>query len=278
MSNDCLKWLPVGTGPAARSIAVRQRPGGAPGLFWLGGLKSDMLGTKARALDGFAERQGRSLTRFDYSGHGESGGSFTDGTIGRWLEESLAVFDAFCPAPQVVIGSSMGGWLALLLVCELARRRDRLAGDPRIKSTGGREGRGPDPDATPVCGLVLIAPAVDFTEELMWRRFSAEIRQEIEQKGFWARPSAYGEEPYPISRDLIEEGRQHLLLGGMIETGCPVRILQGVQDPDVPWQHAVELTSRFAQDDVVLTLVKDGDHRLSRPEDIERLLAAVAEF
>jgi pimeloyl-ACP methyl ester carboxylesterase len=129
-----------------------------------------------------------------------------------------------------------------------------------------------------VAGLVLIAPAVDFTEELMWRNFPPEVKREIEEKGAWMRPSQYSEQPYPITRGLIEEGRRHLLLGGMIETGCPVRILQGVQDPDVPWQHAVDLTARFARDDVVLTLVKDGDHRLSRPEDIERLIAAVAEF
>jgi pimeloyl-ACP methyl ester carboxylesterase len=127
-------------------------------------------------------------------------------------------------------------------------------------------------------GLVLIAPAVDFTEELMWKRFPAEAQRQIEEAGAWERPSAYSDEPYLITRGLIEDGRRHLLLESMIETGCPVRILQGVQDPDVPWQHAVDLTARFAQDDVVLTLVKDGDHRLSRPEDIERLLAAVAEF
>ena len=126
--------------------------------------------------------------------------------------------------------------------------------------------------------MVLIAPAVDFTEELMWKRFPPEVRREIEETGAWSRPSQYSAEPYLITRGLIEEGRHHLLLDGMIETGCPVRILQGVQDPDVPWQHAVELVSRFARDDVVLTMIKDGDHRLSRPEDIERLIAAVAEF
>jgi pimeloyl-ACP methyl ester carboxylesterase len=129
-----------------------------------------------------------------------------------------------------------------------------------------------------LASLVLIAPAVDLTEELMWKRFPPEIKREIEQTGAWSRPSQYSDQPYLITRGLIEEGRSHLLLDNMIETGCPVRILQGVQDPDVPWQHAVELSSRFAQDDVVLTLVKDGDHRLSRPEDIERLIAAVAEF
>jgi pimeloyl-ACP methyl ester carboxylesterase len=217
-----------------------------------------MQGTKAQALDAWAQLKERALTRFDYSGHGESDGSFAAGTIGRWLEESLAVFDACCGGPQVVIGSSMGGWLALLLARELGRRAPPAAGSLKA--------------------LVLLAPAVDFTQALMWERFSPEIRRQIEAEGAWQRPSQYGEEPYPITRDLIEEGRRHLLLGGMIETGCPVRILQGVADPDVPWQHAVDLTARLAQDDVVLTLVKDGDHRLSRPEDIERLLAAVAEF
>jgi pimeloyl-ACP methyl ester carboxylesterase len=258
MSNDCLKSLPVGTGQATRLIAVRRRPGGAPGLFWLGGFKSDMGGTKAQALDAWAQAQGRALTRFDYSGHGESGGSFLDGTIGRWLEESLAVFEACCGGPQVVIGSSMGGWMALLLARELARRTP--------------------PAAARIAAVVLIAPAVDFTEALMWSRFSPEIQRQIQEQGAWERPSRYGEEPYPITRGLIEEARRHLLLDGLIETGCPVRILQGVHDPDVPWQHAVDLTARLAQDDIVLTLVKDGDHRLSRPEDVERMLAAVAEF
>ena len=257
MPDLCLKFLSVGTGITARGIAVRAREGSPPGLFWLGGFKSDMKGTKAQALDQWARDHGRAMTRFDYSGHGESEGNFTDGTIGRWLEESLAVFDACCRGPQVMIGSSMGGWLALMLARELARR---VQTDPGLAS------------------LVLIAPAVDFTEELMWKRFPPEIKREIEQTGGWARPSQYSDQPYLITRSLIEEGRSHLLLDNMIETGCPVRILQGVQDPDVPWQHAVELSSRFAQDDVLLTLVKDGDHRLSRPEDIERLIAAVAEF
>ncbi len=257
MNECCLKTLDMGTGSAARRIAVRQREGTTPGLFWLGGFKSDMGGTKAVALDGWAAAQGRACLRFDYSGHGESGGEFSDGTIGRWLDESIAVFSAFATGPQVVIGSSMGGWLALLLMRALKRGATSKAF---------------------VAGLVLIAPAVDFTEELMWKKFSPEIRQQIEQTGAWRRPSQYSEQPYPITKTLIEEGRNHLLLGGLIEIGCPVRILQGVKDEDVPWQHAVELTSRLAHDDVVLTLVKDGDHRLSRPEDIERLIAVVLEF
>lgn len=257
-ADNGLKFLAVGEGAEKRAVAVRQQAGSAPGLFWLGGYKSDMQGTKAQALADWAGQKGRACVRFDYSGHGESGGGFTDGTIGRWLAETIAVFDACCRGPQVVIGSSMGGWLALLLARALRGRKEASAAN--------------------IAGLILVAPAVDFTEELMWKRFTPEIRRELAETGVWARPSQYSPEPYLVTRQLIEEGRSHLLLGGMIETGCPVRILQGVADPDVPWQHAVDLTARFAQDDVVLTLVKDGDHRLSRPEDIERMLAAVAEF
>jgi len=241
---------------AERTIAVRAREGKSPGLFWLGGFKSDMKGTKIQALDVWAAEQGRACVCFDYSGHGESGGDFKQGTIGQWLEESVAVYRKFALDPQVVVGSSMGGWLALLLARELRKLKD----------------------AAPIVGMVLIAPAVDFTEELMWKQFSPAIKQEICEKGFWLRPSQYGEEAYPITKSLIEDGRRHLLLGGLIEIGCPVHILQGVQDPDVPWRHAVELVSRFARDQIVLTLIKDGDHRLSRPEDIERLIAAVKEF
>jgi pimeloyl-ACP methyl ester carboxylesterase len=260
MNDFGAKFLAIGAGSAARRIAVRAQEGAAPGLLWLGGFNSDMRGTKAEALARWAGEQGRACVRFDYSGHGESDGALTDGTIGRWLEESIAVFDAFCRGPQIVIGSSMGGWLALLMLRELKQRAER--GQP----------------AAATAGLVLIAPAVDFTELLMWQKFPAKVRREIVEKGVWARPSAYSDQPYLITRRLIEEGRNHLLLGGMIEPGCPVRILQGVQDPDVPWSHAAELVSRIAREDVVLTLVKDGDHRLSRPEDIERLIAAVAEF
>ncbi len=260
MSELRLTSLTVESPPPKRTIAVRVREGkgsgSGPGLFWLGGFKSDMKGTKAEALDLWAAKEGRACLRFDYSGHGESGGDFREGTIGRWLEEAVAVYRHFAKGPQVVVGSSMGGWIALLLARRLASMKD----------------------VPPLAGMVLIAPAPDFTEALMWKKFPDSIKREIEEKGFWLRPSAYGEEPYPITKGLIEDGRKHLLLGGMIETGCPVHILQGVQDPDVPWQHAQELVARFARDDVVLTLIKDGDHRLSRPEDIERLIAAVKEF
>jgi pimeloyl-ACP methyl ester carboxylesterase len=258
-------FIEVGEGDSRRRIAVRARTGAAPGrtssapgLFWLGGFNSDMRGTKALALDEWAASNGRACVRFDYSGHGESGGAFIDGTIGRWLEESVAVFEQFCRGPQVVIGSSMGGWMALLLARAIANRAAAAAS---------------------LAGLVLIAPAPDFTEQLMWNGFSPDIREEILTKGVWMRPSEYGDgTPYPITRALIEEGRNHLLLGSAIDVGCPVRILQGAQDPDVPWQHAFALAHRLPADDVVMTMIQDGDHRLSRPQDIARILAAVAEI
>jgi pimeloyl-ACP methyl ester carboxylesterase len=254
---DTPSFIDVGRDAAARRIAVRRRAGKGPGLVWLGGFKSDMKGTKAVALDDWAKDHGRAMLRFDYSGHGESGGDFADGTIGRWLEESLAVFERFCEGPQILIGSSMGGWMALLLAREIRKRQSNAA----------------------LAGLVLIAPAPDFTEELMWKNFPDEVKREIETRGVWMRPSEYGDgAPYPITRNLIEDGRHHLVLGGAIDLGCPVRILQGAQDPDVPWQHAFALTHRLPADDVVLTLIQDGDHRLSRPQDIARLLAAVAEI
>ena len=258
MADESLSRLDVGTGDAVRTIAVRTSSGRSPGIFWLGGFKSDMRGTKADALAAHARASGHACVRFDYSGHGESGGPFEAGTISRWLEEALAVFEGVARGPQIVIGSSMGGWIALLLARALA-----LKGKEREAK---------------MAGLALIAPAPDFTEALMWANMSPEVRREIEEKGAWLRPSDYGDGPYPITRALIEDGRKHLLLDRPIEIGCPVRILQGVLDPDVPWRHALKLVSCLAQDDVVLTLVKDGDHRLSRPEDIERLIRVVDEL
>jgi pimeloyl-ACP methyl ester carboxylesterase len=254
-------FIEVGNGDSQRKIAVRVRAGVAPGLIWLGGFNSDMQGTKALALDAWAAERGRACVRFDYSGHGESGGAFIDGTIGRWLEECVAVFEQFCRGPQVMIGSSMGGWMALLLAREIAKRETSVSQANRAT----------------LAGLVLIAPAPDFTEQLMWNQFTPEIQQEIQTRGVWMPPSQYGD-PYPITRALIEEGRNHLLLGSAIEVGCPVRILQGAQDPDVPWQHAFALAHRLPTDDVVLTMIQDGDHRLSRPQDIARIIAAVAEI
>ena len=191
--------------------------------------------------------------RFDYSGHGGSGGRFEDGTVSLWLEEAEAVMDAFADGPQIVVGSSMGGWMALLLAKRLRERgyTNRLA------------------------GMVLIAPAVDMTKDLMSDGFGEAEQRALDEQGFCARPSSYSGEPYVITRALIEDGERHLFGNRPIETGCPVHVIQGMRDPDVPWQHATALMERLAFDDAVLTLVRDGDHRLSRPEDIERLLRAV---
>lgn len=237
---------------AGRAIAVRAIPGQGPGVVWLGGFKSDMMGGKAQALAEWASRRGQAYVRFDYSGHGESAGRFEDGTISQWLEDARAVFEAKTRGPQILVGSSMGGWMALLLARALA------AGG------GGR-----------LAGLVLIAPAPDFTETLMWERFAPEVRAQLLSTGRFERPSDYSDEPYVITRALIEDGRRHLILGQPFSVGCPVRILQGALDTDVPWQHAMSLVSCLAEDDVVFTLVKDGDHRLSRPEDLERMIGAV---
>ena len=238
-----------------RSIAVRALPGRGPGVLWMGGFKSDMTGTKAEHLHHWAASRGSAYVRFDYSGHGASGGAFEDGTISKWLEESLAVFDQATEDEQIVVGSSMGGWLALLLARALAAR-----GEKRLKA------------------LVLIAPAPDFTEVLMWARFPPPARELIEKTGRLFKPSLYGEDPYVITHALIEDGRRNLILGAPFQVGCPVRILQGAKDEDVPWEHAMRLVTCLAEDDVVFSLVKDGDHRLSRPEDLERLTAALEEF
>ncbi|GAB2186697.1 alpha/beta hydrolase [Roseibium sp. LAB1] len=252
------QFIQVGKNEAKRRIAVRSASGSAagtsPAILWLSGFKSDMSGTKAEALAEEGARNGQGVVRFDYSGHGLSGGDFEDACVSDWLEEALAVFDAFCPGETVLVGSSMGGWLALLLA--LARK-----GSGRIK------------------GLVLIAPAVDFTEELMWKqRFSDEIRSTILADGRWEQPSAYSDAPYVITRKLIEDGRNHLLFGAPLHLGAPVTILQGAQDPDVPESHARRLVEALPLDDVTFSLVPDGDHRLSRPEDIDLLLRAVAEM
>jgi pimeloyl-ACP methyl ester carboxylesterase len=242
----------VGDGAASRAIAWHRQPGRGPNLVWLGGFRSDMQATKATFLADWGAQHRRAVTRFDYSGHGESGGRFEDGTIGSWLEDALAVITSTCESRPVLVGSSMGGWIALLAA-------QRLAGTAHAPA-----------------GLVLIAPAADFTERLMWDQFSDAVKREVMEDGAWMRPSAYSPEPYPITRALIEDGRKHLLLGGAIKTGCPVHILQGMEDPDVPWQHAMTLVEHLAEDDVTMTLIKDGDHRLSRPQDLEKLAEAVA--
>jgi pimeloyl-ACP methyl ester carboxylesterase len=236
----------VGAGAEGRRIAALVREGAGPAVVWLGGFRSDMRATKAEALDRWAAARGRRFVRFDYSGHGASSGRFEDGTISDWLADADAAVAALAGERPVLVGSSMGGWIALLL----ARRR-------------------------PAGGLVLIAPAPDFTEALMRPSLPPDAVTAIERDGIWHAPSAYSPEPTPITRKLLEDGRRHLLLGGPIETGCPVHVLQGMEDPDVPWRHALALVERLPERDVVLTLVREGDHRLSREVDLARLTAAV---
>ena len=236
------EFLPVGD----RRIAVERRAGRQPGLFWLGGFRSDMTGSKAEALDRFGAEHGLAVTRFDYSGHGQTGGDFNLGSISRWLEESLAVFETTA-GPQIVVGSSMGGWLALLLIRELRRR-----------------------DANRVMGLVLIAPATDMTT-LMLEQMTKKQRNLLLKQGYVEEPSEYSPEPYRINLSLIEDGRQHLLFGRIVETGCPVTILQGARDRDVPKEHALKLVQHIVNDPVTFTLVPDGDHRLSREQDLALL-------
>ncbi len=254
MSEIRSETIRVGEGDEARDIAVLTRPGTEPGVFWLGGFASDMRGTKAEALDAWAARSGRAFTRFDYSGHGASGSTFAAGTISRWLEEARAVFDR-TEARQVIVGSSMGGWTALLLT-----EAHRAAVDA---------------EASRIAGLVLIAPAVDMTRVLMLDKMTKREKKQLRDEGALRSPSDYEAEGYLVTNALIEDGEKHLFGARLIETGCPVHILQGVRDTDVPWRHAAALVSRLASDDVVLTLVKDGDHRLSRPEDLDRLMAAI---
>ncbi|MFO1184762.1 MAG: alpha/beta fold hydrolase [Bauldia sp.] len=215
-----------------------------------------MSGTKAVALDAFAATRGLAMTRFDYSGHGASGGRFEDGTISRWLDEAVGVFRAHTQLPAIVVGSSMGGWLSLLLA-------DRLRADP------------PGQAAVPIAGLVLIAPAIDMTRDLMEARITKAQKRELASEGEVSIANQAGE-TLVITRALLEDGARHLFGDRLVEPGCPVHILQGELDRDVPWRHAAKLASRIPGDDVVFTLIKDGDHRLSRPQDIERILAAVA--
>jgi pimeloyl-ACP methyl ester carboxylesterase len=238
--------------PDGTPLAFRRRAGRGPGVVFLGGFHSDMTGSKAQFLDGWCAARGRAFLRFDYSGHGASGGRFADGTIGRWAADAEAALTALTEGPQILVGSSMGGWIALLLAL---RQRARVA------------------------ALVGIAPAPDFTEELMWAQFPEEVRAAILRDGQWARPSEYGE-PYPITRALIEDGRNHLLLGAPIALEVPVRLLHGQADPDVPWRHSLRIAERITGDDVQVTLVKGGDHRLSTPADLAllgRTLAALLE-
>ena len=237
--------------PGGASIAYRKTEGKLPGVVFMGGFMSDMTGTKARALEDHCRNEGRAFIRFDYAGHGESSGAFTDGTIGSWTEDAIAVLDEAAEGPQVLVGSSMGGWIMLLVA--LAR-------------------------PTRAAGLVGIASAPDFTEELMWQRFDENIREQLRRTGVYHEPSEYDENPYPITMKLIEEGRQHLLLERPIPIHCPVRLLHGMKDPDVPWTIAPRIAEKLLAEDVRVMIIKDGDHRLSRDQDLLRLCVTVEEL
>ncbi|MCJ2013678.1 alpha/beta hydrolase [Methylobacterium sp. J-076] len=240
-----------GHGPK-REIAGRVRDGAGPPVVWLGGFRSDMNATKASALDGWAEEAGRRFVRFDYGGHGASGGRFEECTISSWLDDAQAVIAAHADEAPVLVGSSMGGWIACLAARERARQGKRTA------------------------GLVLIAPALDFTEALLWASLPEDQRRAMEARGYLSVPSEYDPRPTVLTMKLVEDGRAHLMLGGPVTPGCPVHILQGGRDPDVPHAHAFRLLERLPAEDTVLTFIADGDHRLSRPRDIARLVAAVA--
>jgi pimeloyl-ACP methyl ester carboxylesterase len=230
------------------SLAYHRSPGRSPGVVFLGGYASDMTGSKATALEAHMRDRGHAFLRFDYRGHGQSSGRFQDGTIGRWRDDALAAFDALTDGPQVLVGSSMGGWIALLVALA---RPDRVA------------------------GLVGIAAAPDFTEDLMWAEFDDTQRATLERDRILRLPSDYSAEPYVVTMDLIEEGRRHLLLRAPIHVRVPARLLQGMRDPDVPYRHALTLADRLEGDDVQVRLIKDGDHRLSTARDLAILAETV---
>ena len=233
------------------SIAYEHSPGKGPGVVFLCGFKSDMTGEKALALEGFCRRRGQAYLRFDYSGHGASSGAFTDGTIGAWTEDAIFVLDELTEGWQILVGSSMGGWLMVLTA---------LARPERIR------------------GLIGISSAPDFTEELIWNGLDAEMRERLRADGVIHQHTDYADEPTPITMALIEDGRRHLVLGGPIPLTCPVRLLHGMADTDVAWRLSVALAEKLAAADVIVTLIKDAEHRQSRECDIERILAAVAEL
>ncbi len=248
-----MQFIEVGAKPETRKIAILQRAGNNPGLFWLGGFKSGMEGTKAVALDKLGEKLGLAVTRFDYSGHGRSQGEFENSTISLWLEDTIAAFAA-TKGEQIVIGSSMGGWLAFLL-----NRHLRQRGENRVKA------------------LVAIAPAIDMTKDLMLARFTPGELAALEKNGRVEQPSDYGD-PYVLTKELITDGQRHLLFDQPIKTGCPVHILQGGNDSEVPPAHALKLVSFLLDDPVTLTMIPDGGHSLSRQQDLKALAGVIGAY
>jgi pimeloyl-ACP methyl ester carboxylesterase len=233
------------------TIAYHRTAGSSPGVVFLGGFRSDMTGTKALCLEDYCRRRGQAYLRFDYFGHGASSGDTALGTIGRWAEDSVAVLDCLTDGPQVLVGSSMGGWLMLLAA--LARR-------------------------SRVCALIGVAAAPDFTEDLVWPRLDPEQQQELRGTGAVTLPSEYDPGGYTYRLSLFEDGKRHLVMRRTIDLECPVRLLHGMSDASVPWQTSLSLAERLASRDIVVTLIKDGDHRLSRDSDLERLARTLDEL
>jgi pimeloyl-ACP methyl ester carboxylesterase len=250
MNDEIHEQIDVGGVP----IAVRRQDGRAPGIMWLGGFRSDMTGTKAETLTSFADRRGLAFLRHDYSGHGVSGGAFRDGTISRWLGESLAVFHRFAPGRAILVGSSMGAWIALRMIEELRK--------------AGQNNR--------IAGLVLIAPAPDFVTELIEPTLTRKQKKAMAENGYFEEPSAYSAEPNVYTKALFDDGRANRVLTGPIDTHCPIHILQGMADPDVPASHALKLARHLPADDLTVSLIPGGDHRLSRTQDLEMIVNAVA--
>ncbi len=231
-----------------QKLAYAQQDGDGIGVMFCGGFRSDMTGTKAAALADWAVQKNRPYTRFDYFGHGASDGAFTDGTMSHWRGDIPHMLEHVCNGKQVLVGSSFGGWLSLMAALD---RPEKIA------------------------ALVLIAPAVDMTERLMWARFSQKARQKLADEGLIYDPSEYDPEGYPITQKLIEDGRTHLMLDDEIDIHLPVRILHGQQDDAVPWQLSLELAERLNSQDVELHLMKNGDHRLSERHEIDRLIELI---
>ena len=251
MNGDGSEAAAILSRPGGAAIAYRRLDGREPGVMFLGGFRSDMTGTKATALEAACRAAGRAFVRFDYSGHGDSSGDFLDGTIGSWRDDAVAVLDEVARGRQVLVGSSMGGWIMLLAALARPER---------------------------VAGLVGIAAAPDFTEDLMWNRYGEDMREELREKDVIHVPSDYDDEDYPIAYNLIEEGRRHLLLRRPIAIHCPIRLWHGKRDPDVPWMTASRIAESVLSGDVRVFLVPDGDHRLAREQDLARIWASVDEL
>ena len=237
--------------PDGARVAYRRVEGRSPTVVFFGGFSSDMTGSKATHLDLWCRATGQAYVRFDYQGHGASSGRFVDGTIGGWRDDALAVIQGLTEGPLIFVGSSMGAWIMLLAASALSTR---------------------------VHALVGIAAAPDFTEELVWQRLPCEARAELARTGIIHVPSDYANEDCPISLGLIEEGRRHLVLGADIPLTCPVRLLHGLDDRDVPWEFSARLAQALTSSDVTLELVKGGDHRLSQQSDLLRLSRVLDEL